>query len=145
MEAEHAIDDQTPLCMYDCLIPKIKEHRRFRISKDTPFSIADFKSQQKILEMQQYLEQRSMPRALLEIEAQKKKIFQLESELAVVQWYLATIEAGVDTRNIVEEYSILRRRHDETVESTTKRLDQLERANERLTKELETALATIKR
>ena len=34
MEAEHAIDDRTALSLYDCLVPKIKEHRRFRILKD---------------------------------------------------------------------------------------------------------------
>lgn len=45
MEAEHAMDDRTPLALYDCLVPKIKEHRRFRITKDSEFSIADFKSQ----------------------------------------------------------------------------------------------------
>ena len=45
MEEEHAMDDRTPLALYDCLVPKIKEHRRFRITKDSEFSIADFKSQ----------------------------------------------------------------------------------------------------
>ena len=31
MEAEYAIDDRTALDFYDCLIPKLKENRRFRI------------------------------------------------------------------------------------------------------------------
>ena len=35
LDAEFAIDDQTPLSLYDCLIPKIKEQRRFRITKDS--------------------------------------------------------------------------------------------------------------
>ena len=34
LEAEYAIDDQTSLSLYDCLVPKLKEHRRFRIQKD---------------------------------------------------------------------------------------------------------------
>ena len=45
MEAEHAIDDCTAMSLYDCLIPKLREQRRFRFSKDDPFSIADFKAQ----------------------------------------------------------------------------------------------------
>lgn len=44
MDAEYAIDDRTPLSLYDCLVPKIKENRRFRIQKDDKFSIADFRS-----------------------------------------------------------------------------------------------------
>ena len=44
MEAEFAIDDRTSLNLYDCLIPKIREHRRFRFHKDDSFSIADFKA-----------------------------------------------------------------------------------------------------
>ena len=31
MEAEYAMDDRTPLNFYDCLVPKLREHRRFRI------------------------------------------------------------------------------------------------------------------
>ena len=52
MEAEHAIDDRTPLSLYDCLIPKLKEHRRFKIVKDSKFSIADFNAQLKARELE---------------------------------------------------------------------------------------------
>ena len=31
MEAEFAMDDRSPLNLYDCLIPKIREQRRFLI------------------------------------------------------------------------------------------------------------------
>lgn len=44
MEAELALDDKSALSLYDCLIPKIKEHRRFAITKDAVFSVADFKT-----------------------------------------------------------------------------------------------------
>ena len=44
MEAENAIDETNPLSLFDCLVPKIKENRRFRIQKDDAFSIADFKA-----------------------------------------------------------------------------------------------------
>ena len=44
MEAEHAIDDTNALSHFECLIPKLKEHRRFKLLKEDTFSIADFKS-----------------------------------------------------------------------------------------------------
>ena len=44
LEAEHAIDERTALSLYDCLVPKIKEHRRFHIRLEDKFSIDDFKS-----------------------------------------------------------------------------------------------------
>ena len=44
MEAEHALDERTALSLYDCLIPKLREHRRFHIKVDEKFSIADFKA-----------------------------------------------------------------------------------------------------
>ena len=44
MEAEHALDDRTAIDLYNCLIPKLKEHRKFRFNKDERFSIADMKA-----------------------------------------------------------------------------------------------------
>ena len=48
MEAEFAIDDRTALNLYDCLIPKIREQRKFIFQKEEKFSIEDFKSQLKV-------------------------------------------------------------------------------------------------
>ena len=33
-EAEHALEDRSPLDLYNCLIPKLKEHRRFKVTND---------------------------------------------------------------------------------------------------------------
>jgi len=44
LEAENAIEESSVLVLYDCLVPKIREHRRFKITKDSAFSIADFKA-----------------------------------------------------------------------------------------------------
>ena len=43
-EAEHAIDERSALCMYDCLVPKLKEHRRFKVLRDEQMTLADFKA-----------------------------------------------------------------------------------------------------
>ena len=45
MEAEYAMDDRTALNLYDCLIPKLRENRRFLVKKNAALSIADFKAQ----------------------------------------------------------------------------------------------------
>ena len=45
MEAEHAFDDTNPLSTFDCLIPKLKEHRRFKLLTDDTTTIADFATQ----------------------------------------------------------------------------------------------------
>ena len=44
MQAEHVIDDTNLFSTFDCLIPKIKEHRRVKLLKDSTFSIADLKT-----------------------------------------------------------------------------------------------------
>ena len=31
MQAEHVIDEGTALSLYDCLIPKLREHRKFKL------------------------------------------------------------------------------------------------------------------
>ena len=52
-EAEFSLDDRSPLKLYDCLLPKLKEHRKFRMidaTSNTPGVVADFRS---ILEARQ--------------------------------------------------------------------------------------------
>ena len=36
-EAENAIDDRSALSLYDCLIPKLKEQRRYRFDREDKF------------------------------------------------------------------------------------------------------------
>lgn len=48
MEAEHVLDERNKFSFYNCLIPMLKEHRRFKLLPDSEFSIEDFKTQQKV-------------------------------------------------------------------------------------------------
>ena len=48
MEAEYALDERSPLSLYDCLVPTLKEHRRFKINLNDKFNIPDFKTQQRV-------------------------------------------------------------------------------------------------
>ena len=114
-EAEFAIDERTPLSLYDCLVPRIKEHRRFRITQDSPFSIADFKAQQTIRQLDYEIEKKRLPRALEENAILRHKVTQMESECDIVRWYLSTMERGVDTKIVVKEFATLREAHDELI------------------------------
>ena len=62
MEAEHALDDTTALSFFDNLIPKLKEHRRFKIFKDDEFSIADFTTIQKVRELEREIQAMKLPK-----------------------------------------------------------------------------------
>ena len=61
MQAEHVLDDRNALSFFDCLVPKIKEHRRFRVTKDDKFSIEDFKTKLKLKRLEAELERQAMP------------------------------------------------------------------------------------
>ena len=43
-EAEYAIDDRTALSLYDCLIPKIKEHIKFKVRPEIIFGVEDLRA-----------------------------------------------------------------------------------------------------
>ena len=45
MEAEFAIDERSALSLYDCIVPRLKEHRRLAYNKEVPLSINDIMAQ----------------------------------------------------------------------------------------------------
>ena len=108
-EAEYAIDERSQLSLYDCLVPTIKEHRRFKVQKDEKFSLADFKVQCRVKELEWILHKSKMPGLTKENNELKKKVEILESCLSIVEWYLAVMEDGVDTREVVKNYYDLKK------------------------------------
>ena len=104
MEAEHVLDDRNAFNFFDCLIPKIKEHRRFKLLPDSEFSLADFKCQQKVRQLEYELEKKQLPRLKEECEQLRKRCTQLETEAEVIKWYMATMERGIDTKDIAREF-----------------------------------------
>ena len=40
-----------------------------------------------------------------------EKIKYLENEIDIVKWYLAVMEDGIDTREVVEKYADLKKEH----------------------------------
>ena len=111
MEAEYALDQRTALSLYDCLTPMLKEHRRFKIIIEDKFSVNDFKTQQKLRQLERELEKRSMPRLLEENAKLNARVKQQENELEVVNWYIEILEEGVNTKQLVQEYTKLKKDH----------------------------------
>ena len=69
LEADCGIifDQENPaLGLYDCLVARIKEHRKFRILKNDRFSIDDFKAQLKVRRLDEERELRAMPKLIEE-------------------------------------------------------------------------------
>jgi len=77
MEAEFALDERSPLSLYDCLVPVLKEHRRFKINLRDKFNINDFKSQQKVKQLEWDLQKSRMPGLIEENEMLSAKVKQL--------------------------------------------------------------------
>ena len=111
MEAEYALDERTPLTFYDCLVPLLKEQRRFKIMPDTTMTIQDFKSQLKTLQLQRELEQQRIPRLIEENGKLSAQVKQLLAELEIVHWYKDALDDGIDSREILQEYSELKKRY----------------------------------
>ena len=50
LEAEFAHDERSPLCLYDCIIPRLREHRRLKIRPEFVRDniVEDLKTQERI-------------------------------------------------------------------------------------------------
>ena len=51
LEAEFAHDERSPLMLYDCLIPRLREHRRLRVRPEFQREdlVKDLRTQERIL------------------------------------------------------------------------------------------------
>jgi len=78
MEAEFAIDERSALSLYDCLVPRIKEHRRSKINMQDKFSINELKELQYTKELELELQRSQMPKLMEENGLLYDKVKQLE-------------------------------------------------------------------
>ena len=145
LEAENAVDDRTALSMYDCLIPRLKEHRRFKIFKDSIMTTADFQAIQAVREIERELKIAQLPSVKAELQIEKKKTTQLKEEFDVIQWYITLFEDGKDSKEVIEEYYELREIHEQYVKNSEKRIDALEIELSRTLLELDEAMSQLKK
>ena len=112
MEAEFALDERSQLSLYDCLVPTLKEHRRFKINLQDNFNINDFKTQQRVKELEWNLHQSRLPHLEKKNEMLEAKVKQLEDELSIVNWYISIMEDGINTKEVVKNYQALKIEHE---------------------------------
>ena len=56
----------------------------------------------------------------------RAKITQLESEISVINWCMETMEQGIDTKEIVQEYAILKRQFAHMEATQNRKIKKLE-------------------
>ena len=94
LEAEYALDERSPLTLYDCLVPKLYEHRQLTTAHQSSKgldlnhcrAIAD-KSQQKswcILTLEKTKRKK---------QELKSKVFQLKRENDIIKWLTRVTES----------------------------------------------------
>ena len=85
LEAEHAFDSRSPLNLYSCVIPQIKEHRKLEIDEDLLTSktlIDDIKAQRDAIQLQKKLQDMKISELKAENMLLSMKNEQLEAENA---------------------------------------------------------------
>ena len=126
-EAEYAIEPRTPLRLYDCLVPTLKEHRRFTLKKFEKFSVEDMVAKKTAQQLDWQLAQMRQPALIKENDMLKGRVATLENECSVVKWYLEAMEGGLDTHLVVKEYTLLKKDHKTLQKTSKKTIAQLER------------------
>ena len=60
-EAEYAFDERSPLILYDCLIPKLKEHRKFKAETSNIHTrgclVTDYEAKAQVLLLQKQIDE----------------------------------------------------------------------------------------
>ena len=75
----------------------------------------------------------------------QRKVSQLESECEIVKWYLAILERGVDTKEVVKEFAKLRIAHDKLIKQTTAEIKKITEQNTKLKNKNEKLLHNLNR
>ena len=77
LEVEFAHDDRSPLSLYDCLIPKLREHRQLKIRPElylTENLICDMQAKKIILEIEHDLEKKRFPVMKAEVQELETRV-----------------------------------------------------------------------
>lgn len=64
----------------------------------------------------------------------------LENEASIAMWYLAVMEQGVDTKEIVKEHAELQKKYDKLKSKTSHLIEKLENELKKTKKDLKDAL-----
>ena len=72
-----------------------------------------------------------------------EKIKYLENEIDIVKWYLAVMEDGIDTREVVEKYADLKKEHKILKKTSESSIKKLTSQNKKLAKRINDAMKRL--
>ena len=110
LEAEYAHDDRSPLQLYDCLIPKLREHRMLQIRPEYASTnlINDLKMQKEVFELElKVMKNRGLiPKLRGKIEHYKIRLDQMKHEASEIKSVTKAVQLDhrLDAENIIENY-----------------------------------------
>lgn len=73
------------------------------------------------------------------------QVMRLEEDLKVVQWYMEVLERGIDTKDVIQEFTALQSDHKKLKKSTSSQIEKLTVENKKLTKKLAKTSKTLKK
>jgi hypothetical protein len=122
MEAEFAVDESSALSLFDCLVPSMKEFRRYKINLNDKFTVADFKVQQEVKMLEWDLHRSRMPVLIEDNDYLARKNEQLMKELEIVNWYIRVMEDGLDTKELIKKYYNLQQKTERLKRKTDRKI-----------------------
>ena len=64
----------------------------------------------------------------------------MENEVSIAEWYLAVMEQGVDTKEIVKEHAELQIKYEKLKETTSNKIEKLEKELKKKKRDLKQSL-----
>ena len=64
----------------------------------------------------------------------------MENEVSIAEWYLAVMEQGVDTKEIVKEHAELQNKYEKLKETTSNKIEKLEKELKKKKRDLKQSL-----
>lgn len=77
------------------------------------------------MQLEYELEQKRVPILTEENGRLKETVEQLRNEVKIVEWYLATMEDGIDTKELGKEYTLLKQKYKTLDEKTYSQIKKL--------------------
>ena len=126
-EAIFALDRQTPLKLFDCLVPEIEAFRQLGQPITEQKFRANYEAKLQYAKVKLELHVSREPKLTKENIKMKKRLEKLEEEFQIVKWYIDVLEGGFDTKNLLKDFV----QAQEDLKSLTERAAQ-ERLNQRI-------------
>ena len=78
-----------------------------------------------------------MPKLSKENLVLKQKNTAMKNEISIVNWYLDVMEEGIDSKQVMQEYAMLKKTHKAMETKMTKKITKLENEKNKMKKDYE--------